>query len=187
MGEPVETDAVATEDGAGGIGEWLKTERAKHGWSQLELAERAGVSQPQISNLEAGKSRNPQTRTREKLEAALGVSVPEPVTREAALEAEVVGIGSLVDFDPYDDRGLPRCPGVYVFYDISDRPVYVGKAGVIRDRVRNHQDRFWFKSPIVSHGAYIEIGDEELRTQVEEVLIKFLKSNAVLNKQHVDR
>ena len=69
---------------------------------------------------------------------------------------------------------------MYVFYDISDRPVYVGKAAVIRDRVRNHYEKFWFKSPIVDHAAYIEIQDERLRTQIEQILIKFLKSNAVL-------
>jgi excinuclease UvrABC nuclease subunit len=74
-----------------------------------------------------------------------------------------------------------------VFYDVSGRPIYVGKATVIRDRVRNHHEKFWFKNPIVDHAAYIEIQDERLRTQVEQILIKFLKSNAVLNKHHVER
>jgi hypothetical protein len=57
----------------------------------------------------------------------------------------------------------------YVFYDISVRPIYIGDAGTIRDCVRNHQDKFWFKRPIVNHGAYIEIADERLRTQVERI------------------
>jgi len=65
--------------------------------------------------------------------------------------------------------------------------VYVGQASKIATRVRKHQDRFWFKYPIVSHGAYVQIDNETLRRQVEQVLIKFLKSNAVINKQSVDR
>jgi hypothetical protein len=46
---------------------------------------------------------------------------------------------------------------------------------------------FWFKSPIVEKGAYVHIKDSKLRHQVEQILIKFLKSNAVLNKQSVER
>jgi hypothetical protein len=53
--------------------------------------------------------------------------------------------------------------------------------------VGGHEDKFWFKFPIVSHGAYIEVKDDALRHQVEQVLIKFLKSNAVINKQSVDQ
>ncbi len=74
-----------------------------------------------------------------------------------------------------------------MFYDVSDRPVYVGKAKNIKIRVSSHEEKFWFKYPIVSHAAYVEIKDEQLRHQVEQVLIKFLKSNAVINKQSVDR
>ena len=36
-------------------------------------------------------------------------------------------------------------------------------------------------------GPYVQIDNETLRRQVEQVLIKFLKSNAVINKQSVDR
>ncbi len=76
---------------------------------------------------------------------------------------------------------------VYVFYDVSDRPVYIGESQNIGTRVGTHEDKFWFKFPIVSNAAYVEIKDKDLRHQVEQVLIKFLKSNAVINKQSVDR
>jgi hypothetical protein len=46
---------------------------------------------------------------------------------------------------------------------------------------------FWFKQPIVDAAAFIPIEDEKLRKQVEKILIRFLKSNAVLNKQNVER
>jgi transcriptional regulator with XRE-family HTH domain len=182
-----EDEVEPPEEEANPIGEWLRRERLNRGWSQLDLAARSGVSKGAISNLEVGRNRNPQPRTRERLERALGVAVPEGLTREAEAEAAVLGLGALTDFDPHESADLPRVPGVYVFYDISDRPVYVGKAAVIGDRVRNHHEKFWFKIPIVNHAAYIEIQDERLRTQVEQILIRFLKSNAVLNKHHVER
>lgn len=93
----------------------------------------------------------------------------------------------MTDFDPHSDDDFPREPGVYVLYDISDRPVYVGKSGNIRDRVRGHVDKFWYRSPIVEHAAYVRVDDSILRGQLEETLIKFLKSNAVINQRLVDR
>lgn len=187
MGESEEHEGEAPDEEANPIGEWIRSERLRRGWTQLELASKSGVSRGQIGNLEAGRNRNPQPRTRHRLERALGVDVPEGVTREAEREAQVLGLGALTDFDPHEAADLPGVPGVYVFYDISDRPVYVGKASEIKDRVRHHNEKFWFRRPIVDHAAYIEIQDERLRTQVEQILIKFLKSNAVLNKHHVDR
>lgn len=101
--------------------------------------------------------------------------------------AEIRGVGRLTDFDPHSDEDLPRDPGVYVLYDISDRPVYVGKSGNIRDRLRGHVDKFWYRSPIVEKAAYVRVDDAALRGQLEETLIKFLKSNAVINQRLVDR
>jgi len=113
--------------------------------------------------------------------------VPEDVRTEMEEEQEIAGLGPLTDFDPHCAEDRPKVPGVYVFYDVSDRPVYVGKAKDIKGRVGSHEEKFWFKYPIVSHAAYVEIADQNLRHQVEQVLIKFLKSNAVINKQSVDR
>lgn len=182
-------DLVEIDDQGNPFGEWLLKERERKQWSRLELAQKSGVSQPQIFNLEKGNSRNPQESTRKKLEKALGSKAPIGVTAEAAREQEVVGLGSLTDFDPYDEESLPTCPGVYVFYDITDRPVYVGMASrrAIRNRIREHNEKFWFRRPVVDRGSYIRIEDPALCSQVEQVLIRFLKSNALLNKQHVDK
>ena len=170
------------------FGEWLRGERARREWAQQELAGKAGISQPHVANLESGRSGNPRPGTVRKLEAALGINVPDLVARDTEEAAEIVGLGALVDFDPYDPD-LPDVAGVYVFYDISDRPIYVGRSsrGTIAGRVRNHNEKFWFKRPIVNNAAYIQIDDEALCVQLEQVLIKFLKSNAVLNKQLVNR
>jgi len=71
--------------------------------------------------------------------------------------------------------------------NFCERPLYVGEGGNIRNRIKDHAQKFWFKAPIVDTGAYIRIDDVELRKKVETLLIKFLKSNAVLNKQNVER
>ena len=74
-----------------------------------------------------------------------------------------------------------------MFYDVSQRPIYVGMSDDVRRRILDHSEKFWFKAPIVETGSYVEIKDKTLRRQVETLLIKFLKSNAVLNRQNVER
>ena len=97
------------------------------------------------------------------------------------------GVSELIDFDPHDPGEHPALSGVYVLYDISERPLYVGQGKAIDKRLRDHTDKFWFRSPIVETAAYVQIDDRVLRERVEAVLIKFLKSNAVINKKLVDR
>jgi hypothetical protein len=70
---------------------------------------------------------------------------------------------------------------------ISDRPIYVGQGQKISARLRDHREKFWFKQPIVQNAAFVGVADKVLREQIEKVLIKFLKSNAVLNQQNVVR
>ena len=101
--------------------------------------------------------------------------------------AEITGVGRLTDFNPHDEDDFPAEPGVYVFYDISERPIYVGESSNIKARVRNHVDKFWYKSPIVETAAYVKVDAASLRKQLEETLIKFLQSDAVINKKAVDR
>ena len=59
------------------------TRRSARGWSQEQLADEAGMTQPQIANIEAGQA-NPTARTLIKLAAALGCTVYDlwsPVSR----------------------------------------------------------------------------------------------------------
>jgi transcriptional regulator with XRE-family HTH domain len=57
------------------IGERLKRLRELRGFSQNELAKRAGVSHPVISDLERGVRADLTVSTAKKLAAALGVSL----------------------------------------------------------------------------------------------------------------
>jgi transcriptional regulator with XRE-family HTH domain len=171
------------------FGEWLRTERMLRTLSRAELAAISGVSPMQISNLERGRTLHPQPATREKLARAFEVHVPAAVAIEAEGEVAGQGLGSTIAFDPYADDSLPRVVGVYVFYDISGRPVYVGMSQrrPIRDRVREHYEKFWFKKPIVDRASYIEIQDENLCAQIGQILLGFLKSNVVLTQRVLDQ
>jgi transcriptional regulator with XRE-family HTH domain len=182
-----DADDVHKDEGGRGYGRWLEGERVKAGLSVPELAEKAGVSAMAIYNIESGRSVNPRSETRDALQGALNMDAPAELVELAEESSDIEGLGALTDFDPHDKSDRPTLPGVYVFYDVSDRPIYVGKAEQIAKRVKEHEDKFWFKRPIVNNAAYVEISDKTLRHQVEQVLIKFLKSNAVINKQSVER
>lgn len=112
--------------------------------------------------------------------------MPSQVVQDTEQEQAVVGLGNLTDFEPHSTNDWPQCAGVYVLYDISERPVYVGKGDKISARLKEHYDKFWFKSPVVQYASYIEVKDTKLRHQLEQAMIKFLKSNAVINKQSVE-
>jgi transcriptional regulator with XRE-family HTH domain len=167
------------------IGNWLRNERVKAGLSVPMLAQKASTSTAAIYHIEAGRSLNPGKSTLQKLENALGRQVPTSTAKGAAKERFVKDIGAIIDFNPYEKNSIPTCGGVYIFYDVSDRPIYVGQSKCIKNRIQQHSDKFWFKYPIVSYASYIEIGDTKTRTQIEEILIKFLRNNAVINSQHV--
>jgi transcriptional regulator with XRE-family HTH domain len=169
------------------VAAWLSKSRNKLGWSVPELAEKAGLTSPAIYRIEAGITRNLRKSTRDKIEKALGTSLPEDAAKTLSDEAQVSGLGVLEDFDPHSDGERPKEPGIYVLYDISERPVYVGEGANVRNRIKEHEEKFWFKRPIVESASWIKITDAALRVQIETLLIKFLKSNAVLNKQNVDR
>ncbi len=152
-----------------------------------ELALKADVSRPAVYNIESGRIENPRTETVRRLEQALGRELPAETKKEIRDEATVEGVGEFVEFDPNDRDDWPESPGIYVFYDISERPIYVGQGSNIKRRIQDHEQKFWFKSPIVETAACIKIEDASLREKIETILIRFLKRNAVINKQNVER
>jgi transcriptional regulator with XRE-family HTH domain len=165
------------EGGPSAIGSWLSRIRLERKMSVPELAAKAGLSAPAIYNIESGRISNPRAETIRRLEAALKEKVPSETRQEIREEATVEGVGEFFEFDP----------GIYVLYDISERPVYVGQGSSIKKRIQDHEEKFWFKSPIVSTAAYINVPGGDLRKKIETILIRFLKRNAVINKQHVER
>jgi len=169
------------------FGAWLRRAREDAHMSVQELSEESGVSLVGIYNIEQGKSLNPRTETKVKLANALKLDIPKDVQREDEKAQEIEGVGILTDFDPLEPKDWPSDPGVYILYDVTERPVYVGESQEIAARMRQHRaDKFWFNYPIVATASYIKIRGRDERLKVEKLLIKFLKSNAVINKRHVD-
>jgi transcriptional regulator with XRE-family HTH domain len=181
-----QTQSVPAESDISSFGSWVRENRNKLSLSVPELAKKAKISAVAIYNIENGKIKNPQSATRNKLAAAFNQTVPTDVVEETESEQSIEGLGSLRDFDPYDESEWPESPGVYVLYDVTQRPVYVGKGKKIATRLKAHEkQKFWIK-PIVYYASYIEVKDDTMRHQLEQVLIKFLKSNAVINVQSVE-
>src|SRR5690606_1439533 len=135
-------------DGSNAFGEWVRDTRKRDGKSRYQLAQASGLSPMAVLNLEIGKTQNPQDKTRKRLEKAVKAKVPEDIAEESVEEKTIKGHGARVNFDPYSRDDLPTAAGVYVFYDISDRPIYIGQGKNISTRVRNHAEKFWFKHPI---------------------------------------
>ncbi|HSL84262.1 MAG TPA: helix-turn-helix transcriptional regulator [Thermoanaerobaculia bacterium] len=83
-----------------GLGPALRELRAERGWTQVELAERAGVSKSMLSLYERGKQR-PHLDTLGKLVNALGVSLGQLAARleRRALRDQALGAG---------DADMPR-------------------------------------------------------------------------------
>ncbi|MEV0729206.1 helix-turn-helix domain-containing protein [Polymorphospora sp. NPDC050346] len=81
LGEPVEPSPAYVEAGyAFALGQAVYDRRAKLGLSQAELARRAGMTQPQISNIEGGDSLPTLpllTRLAKALDASLTIDLDE--------------------------------------------------------------------------------------------------------------
>lgn len=58
------------------IGERIRAERKKKRISQKELAERAGISNTYLSDIEVGRT-DPSLKTLEKISRAMGISMKE--------------------------------------------------------------------------------------------------------------
>jgi transcriptional regulator with XRE-family HTH domain len=98
------------------IGAWLKRTRLKKKLSVPELASQSDISALAIYNIESGLRKRPQLKTLAKLESALGEIIPAKALENAKKDATITRV-----------REWPSRPGVYVLYDISDRPIYVGR------------------------------------------------------------
>jgi transcriptional regulator with XRE-family HTH domain len=169
------------------FGEWLNKEMAKQDISIQDLADKTRLTYTGIWNIVKGNTAYPREETRRKLSEALNQTVPTEVEKEIEQEAAISGY-TWTDFTPSDLETVPALGGVYVFYDVTDRPVYVGKSNKnVRGRVRDHQTRFWFKHPLVVRGSFLAIDDPVMCEKIEAILIKFLGNHALLNSKGVVR
>lgn len=169
------------------FGRWLQAEMARQNVSIQDLADKTGITYVGIWNVVRGNTKWPREAKRDKISKALNLQMPAEFQAEITDPSSVSGY-TWTDFSPYDLRTIPELAGVYVFYDITDRPVYVGKSNSsLRIRVQDHQTRFWFKQPLVMRGSFLSIPDREMCDRIEMILIKFLGAHALLNSKGVRR
>lgn len=185
--DPENPESSISETGST-FGDWLRREMERQNVSIPDLVAKTGITYPGIWNIVKGNTASPRQETREKLARALDEQVPLEIEKQIEIEATSVPGLTWVDFTPSDLETIPQTGGVYVFYDITDRPVYVGMSkNNVRNRVKDHQTRFWFKEPLVVRGALLTISDGDLCSKIEVILIKFLGKHALLNSRGVIR
>lgn len=166
------------------FGKWLSDELDKANMSVPRLAAESGITAMGIYNIINGTTRSPRDETREKLAKALKKSVPKNVQASVDAEAHEIPGYEWTTFTPSDLETIPDQAGVYVLYDITDRPVYVGKSfNSVRGRLKDHITRFWFKPPLVVSGGFIPVPDKKMCSTIELILIKFLGKHALLNEK----
>lgn len=182
------SDSLGTGTEQSAFGDWLRAEMDKQGLSIAALAEKTGITYTGIWNIVKGNTVSPRKETRDKLASALNEQIPPAIEAEIVSQAMPLPGLEWVDFTPTDLETVPQASGVYVFYDITDRPVYVGKSSKnVRTRVKDHQTRFWFKAPLVMRGSFLAVPDPDLCLRIETILIKFLGKHALLNSKGVIR
>ena len=68
-------------------GSWVRAHREQHGWSQSELATRAGVSYTTVSDIERGQ--RPQVTARVRMRITQALESPDDST-DVGLDASIV-------------------------------------------------------------------------------------------------
>jgi len=165
------------------VGRWLNEARVRDGRSIEALAHASKTSVTTVESIESGRTRFPREATLERLANALGILPPAQLQRQREERETLTGIGVFEDFDPHSMDDVPISAGVYVFYDRNDHPIYVGQTRNLRRRVKQHEEKFWFKKPLIDSASFIPIKDNTLRESVEEALIYLLRSSAVINEK----
>jgi excinuclease UvrABC nuclease subunit len=87
-------------------------------------------------------------------------------------------------------RELPKCPGVYFFHGHNDRLLYIGKAKVLRERVRSYFSDTSLPRPHKIKRLLAEIERYEVRpvgSELEALLLErrlIAEMQPLLNRQH---
>lgn len=191
FGSAAEQSPLLEEDS---FGAWLRRELKRRNMTLQELSDKSGVTMTTISLIQTGKIQRPQRKTIDKIEGVLkaGPKVkdqapPEEPPELSSTTSEKLAIGVWQDFVIEDVDSWPTSPGVYILYDVSKRPTYVGKSQNIRNRLREHKRQKWWVDETVVTAAYIEVKDVNLRSRLEEILITFANGNILVNKNLVER
>lgn len=170
------------------FGDWVQERRAKLGLSRQELADKAGIPYITLYFIEKHETESPRQATIDAIKKVLG-ELPKDVQTEVVDSAQG-GFGEYqgpFPFKEWESSIDDKTPGIYVFYDVSNRPVYIGESKDIKRRIYEHDREFWFKPPVVHKVAYLVVKDDDIRARLEAAMIALVGEHAILNKQHTRR
>ena len=68
-----------------------------------------------------------------------------------------------------------------MFFSSDRHPEYIGQSDDVRRRLSQHEEKFWFRPPIVETACYFEILDKRLRLQMEAMLIRVTRAPFVMS------
>lgn len=123
------------------VGEMIRRRRGQLGWTQEELAEKAGVAASTLVRIENGEAKRPRAGTLSRLTKVLGIS-PEELREAAQLPAkrpepvEAAGVGTFTAVYELTEDGwwvvsVPEIPGAH-----SQGQTLEEAREMIRDAVR---------------------------------------------------
>ena len=164
------------------FGSWLDNIMKQKSMNASQVARLALCDPGTVRNIVSGKIKTPSANMIERISVAISETVPVHVQQEIDTDSMVDVPDELIDFNPFDDSSVPDKAGVYVLYGPTDSVLYVGKSKNARTRIRSHREKKWFVEQIVNSGMFFIAEDDHERDKLERILIKFLRSNAWLNK-----
>lgn len=139
------------------FGEYIKSLRTANGLSQRELAEKAGISNAEISRIETGERKKPSPLTLKAMYEYLGVPYEELLQKAGYIE-------EIVEHEGYTEN------------------LYKDENGFLVDIVRRAKDMYekdksWANLAYrVSKSDLTESELELIKAQTESLLVQFLKN-----------
>lgn len=163
--------------------EWLTFQMEAKSLSGTQLSKLAGCHNTTISAILNRRIENPSNEMMEKIRTALQEEIPLVVTNDLNEKKKFDNKQDVWDdFNPHDHDSIPNKPGVYALFSPTNIVLYVGKAQNVRSRIASHREKKWFLQDIIEYGMLFYSDNENERKKIEDILIKFLRTNAWLNK-----
>jgi transcriptional regulator with XRE-family HTH domain len=163
--------------------EWLTFQMEAKSLNGTQLSKLAGCHNTTILAILNRRIENPSNEMMEKIRTALQEEIPLVVTNDLNEKKKFDNKQDVWDdFNPHDHDSIPNKPGVYALFSPTNIVLYVGKAQNVRSRIASHREKKWFLQDIIEYGMLFYSDDENERKKIEDILIKFLRTNAWLNK-----
>ena len=162
--------------------EWLKFQMEAKSLSGNRLAKLVGCHNTTISAILNRRIENPSNEMMERIRNALQEEIPEAVTNDLNEKKKFDNKNDVWDdFNPHDHDSIPNKPGVYVIQPYECCAIcWKGTECSFKNRLP--QRKKWFLEDIIEYGMLFYSDDENERKKIEDILIKFLRTNAWLNK-----